>query len=74
MCDLNHQESQFIVAALAEITQLAEQLRSHARSIGESSYMDHESLAAGLAALGDRTEAARQWVVAKPAEHAAHGH
>jgi hypothetical protein len=72
MCDLNQDETRSIVATLTEIGGLAEQVRIHASSIGETAYMDHEGLANVLATLRDRADAARQWVVDKPQQHAGH--
>ena len=62
-------ESQHIVAALNEISGLAQQVGTHAISITETNYMDHEGLGEALAVLKDRVATAHQWVTEKPAQH-----
>jgi len=75
MCDLDAQDTESIVAALAEINALTEQVNIHAASISATAYMDHDALAAVLATLRDKAAAAQQWVANKPHEHAGHaGH
>lgn len=69
MCDLNLTESQHIVAALNEISGLAQQVGAHAISITETDYMDHEGLGEALAVLNDRVATAHQWVTEKPVQH-----
>lgn len=69
MCDLNLTETQHIVAALNEISGLAQQVGTHATSITETDYMDHEGLGEVLAALKDRVASAHQWVTEKPLQH-----
>ena len=69
MCDLNLTESQHIVAALNEISGLAQQVGTHAISITETNYMEHEGLGEALAVLKDRVATAHQWVTEKPAQH-----
>jgi hypothetical protein len=70
MCDLNPVESRNIVAALNEISGLAQKVGTHATSITETDYMDHEGLGEVLAMLNERVASAHQWVTAKPLEHA----
>ncbi|WP_157530265.1 hypothetical protein [Microtetraspora niveoalba] len=70
MCDLNSEETRYIVGALGAIDSLAEQVRAHSSSIGETAYMDHEALAALLAGLRDQADTAQRWVEAKPQQHA----
>lgn len=72
MCDLNLTESQHIVAALNEISGLAQQVGTHATSITETDYMDHEGLGEVLAMLKDQVATAHQWVTEKPLQHAEH--
>ncbi len=75
MCDLNPTESRHIVAALNEISGLAQQVGTHATSITETAYMDHEGLGELLAVLKDHAATAQQWVTQKPLQHAEHaGH
>jgi hypothetical protein len=69
MCDLNQTESQHVVAALHEISGLAHQVSTHAISITETNYMDHEGLGKALAVLKDRVTTTHQWVTEKPAQH-----
>jgi hypothetical protein len=69
MCDLNLTDSQHIVAALNEISGLAQQVGKHAISITETNYMDHEGLGEALAVLKDRVATAHQWVTEKPIQH-----
>ncbi len=70
MCDLNPTESRHLVAALNEISGLAQQVSTHATSITETDYMDHEGLGEVLARLSERVATTHQWVTAKPLEHA----
>lgn len=75
MCDLDAQDTATIVASLAEINALTAQVNVHAAAIAETSYMDHDALAALLASLRDAAAVAQQWVADKPHEHAGHtGH
>ena len=70
MCDLNPTESRHIVAALNEISGLAQQVGTHATSITETDYMDHEGLGEVLAMLNERVATTHQWVTARPLQHA----
>ncbi|MGH3670442.1 MAG: hypothetical protein ACRDSH_07380 [Pseudonocardiaceae bacterium] len=70
MCDLNPTESRNIVAALNEISGLAQKVGTHATSITETAYMDHEGLSEVLAMLNERVTTTHQWVTAKPLQHA----
>lgn len=72
MCDLNAAETRDIIASLSEVTGLSGRVSTHIDDIGRTSYMDHENLAELLAMLRDRAEAAREWVAAKPHQHAGH--
>jgi hypothetical protein len=72
MCDLNAAESGDIIASLNEVTSLSGKVTTYIDDIGKTSYMDHENLAALLADLRDRAEVAREWVAAKPHQHAGH--
>jgi hypothetical protein len=72
MCDLNAAETRDIIASLNEVTSLSGQVTTHIGDIEKTSYMDHENLAALLATLRDRAEAAREWVAAQPHQHAGH--
>ncbi|MGH3840240.1 MAG: hypothetical protein ACRDS0_02155 [Pseudonocardiaceae bacterium] len=71
MCDLNPTDSRHIVAALNEISGLAQQVGAHATSITETAYMDHEGLGEVLAILKDHVATVHQWVTEKPLQHAA---
>lgn len=70
MCDLNPTESRNIVVALNEISELAKQVGTHATSITETDYMDHEGLGEVLAVLNQRVATAHKWVTDKPLQHA----
>lgn len=72
MCDLNPEETSDLLSSLREIDTLAEQVATHASSVEKTAFMDHEGLAAALAALRDRAESIREWVVAKPQQHSMH--
>jgi hypothetical protein len=72
MCDLNPTESGHIVAELHEISRLAQQVGTHATSITETHYMDHEGLGEVLASLKERVTTVHQWVKDKPLQHAEH--
>ncbi|MDR8408413.1 hypothetical protein [Nonomuraea sp. 3-1Str] len=75
MCDLNPRESRDVLESLSEIRALADQLAAHSTAIQETAYMDHANLATLLTALRDRADTAREWVEAKPRQHAGHqGH
>lgn len=69
MCDLNSTESRHIVAALNEISGLAQKVGTHATSIIETDYMDHEGLGEVLAMLSERATTTHQWVTEKPLQH-----
>jgi hypothetical protein len=73
MCDLNPEESAFVISTLGEISALATQLDEHAASIGQSAYMDHDALAALLVTLRQRADSAATWVADKPHPHV-HAH
>lgn len=70
MCDLNPAETRHIIAALNEISGLAQQVGTHATSITETDYMDHEGLGEVLAMLNERVATTYQWVTEKPLKHA----
>ncbi|MFI9550554.1 hypothetical protein [Nonomuraea endophytica] len=72
MCDLNPQETQHLLSALHEIDDLTAKVAAHAADVEKTAFMDHETLAALLTSLRDRADSAREWVTAKPAQHADH--